>query len=105
MAFAVTLLNWTESAPAPGAALGAAASEVGAGVADLRSVFSIALRKDGSDWARLPEFETGSVMAGSLSFLGQCPLLRVGHAQYRQLNLELEVNFHQKTKNLQTFLQ
>ena len=44
-------------------------------------------------------------MAGSLSFLGQRPLLKVGHAQYRQLNLELEVNFHQKTKNLQTFLQ
>ena len=41
-------------------------------------------------------------MAGSLSFLVQCPLLKVGHAQYRQLNLELEFDFHKKTKKHQT---
>jgi len=42
-------------------------------------------------------------MAGSLSGLRQCPLLKVGHAQYRQLNLELEDNFYQKYKKLQSF--
>jgi len=44
-------------------------------------------------------------MAGSLSFLGKYPLLKIGHSQYRQLNLELEDNFHQKSKKLQSFMQ
>jgi hypothetical protein len=35
-------------------------------------------------------------MAGSLSIRVHGPLLKVGHAQYRQLNLELEDYFHKK---------
>jgi hypothetical protein len=64
----------------------------------LGDALSIALRTDGSDWARLPKFETGSVMAGSLSCLVHRPLLKVGHAQYRQLILELELNFYKNSE-------
>ena len=35
-------------------------------------------------------------MSGSLSIRLHSPLLKVGHAQYRQLNLELEDYFHKK---------
>jgi hypothetical protein len=41
-------------------------------------------------------------MSGSLSIRVHCPLMKVGHAQYRQLNLELEVYFHKKYEELQT---
>jgi hypothetical protein len=77
--------------------LGAAApADAESGAADLGAALSIALRTDGSDWARLPRFPTGSVMSGSLSIRLHSPLFKVGHAQYRQLNLELEDYFHKK---------
>jgi len=91
------LLN--SKASGPGACvLGFAAAPAVAesGAADLGAALSIALRTDGSDWARLPRFPTGSVMSGSLSIRLHSPLLKVGHAQYRQLNLELEDYFHKK---------
>jgi hypothetical protein len=79
----------------------AAAAPVGAesGEADLGAALSIALRTDGSDWARLPRFPTGSVMSGSLSIRLHSPLMKGGHAQYRQLNLELEDYFHKKCEH------
>ena len=98
MARALTLLNCKASGPGACVLGLAAPAPVGAdsGAAALGAALSIALRTDGSDWARLPKFETGSVMAGSLSFRVHGPLLKVGHAQYRQLNLELEDYFHKK---------
>jgi hypothetical protein len=90
IARAVTLLSCRPSGPGA-CVLGLAAAPDGAEseADDLGAALSIALRTDGSDWARLPKFETGSVMAGSLSIRVHGPLLKVGHAQYRQLNLEL----------------
>jgi hypothetical protein len=40
-------------------------------------------------------------MAGSLSFRVHRQLLKVGHAQYRQLNLELEGYFYKKWEEIQ----
>ena len=102
MARAVTLLNCKASGPGACAVGLAAPAGAESGAVDLGAALSIALRTDGSDWARLPKFETGSVMSGSLSIRVHCPLMKVGHAQYRQLNLELEVYFHKKYEELQT---
>ena len=98
MARALTLLNCKASGPGACVLGLGAAAPVGAesGAADLGAALSIALRTDGSDWARLPRFPTGSVMSGSLSIRLHSPLMKGGHAQYRQLNLELEDYFHKK---------
>ena len=97
------LLNCKASGPGACVVGFAAPAPVAAesGAVDLGAALSIALRTDGSDWARLPKFETGSVMSGSLSIRVHCPLMKVGHAQYRQLNLELEVYSHKKCEVFQ----
>jgi hypothetical protein len=101
MARPLTLLNCKASGPGACALGLAAAAPAGAesDAAGLGAALSIALRTDGSDWARLPRFPTGSVMSGSLSIRVHSPLMKGGHAQYRQLNLELEDYFHKKCEH------